>query len=103
MGPALVQLVRRNIPRWRDLCNLQQCARAPKPNGDWPEMLLTMLNSYLHHALVYALFGFAWYWASKHYRSHWHNYVANAYRHRSLYRFEMLRREIPNQDDGGAG
>ena len=69
----------------------------PKPSGDWQEMLLTMLNSYLHHALVYTLFGFAWYWASKHYRSHWHNYVANAYRHRSLYRFEMLRREIPTR------
>jgi hypothetical protein len=68
-----------------------------KPSGDWQEMLLTMLNSYLHHALVYTLFGFAWYWASKHYRSHWHNYVANAYRHRSLYRFEMLRREIPTR------
>ena len=66
------------------------------PHGDWPEMLLPMLNSYLHHGLVYALFGFSWYWASKHYRSHWHNYVANAYRHRSLYRFEILRREIPN-------
>jgi hypothetical protein len=69
----------------------------PKPNGTWPEMLLPMLNSYLHHSLVYALFGFAWYWAAKHYRSHWHNYVANAYRHRSLYRFELLRSEIPRR------
>jgi hypothetical protein len=69
----------------------------PKPDGHWTAILLTMLNSYLHHALVYTLFGFAWYWASKHYRSHWHNYVANAYRHRSLYRFEMLRREIPTR------
>jgi len=69
----------------------------PEHNGNWPEMLLPMLNTYLHHALVYALFGFAWYWASKHYRSHWHNYVANAYRHRSLYRFELLRSEIPQR------
>lgn len=69
---------------------------------DFSVMLVTMLNNYLHHGLVYALFAFAWYWASKHYRSHWHNYVANAYRHRSLYRFEMLRREIPRRMIGEA-
>jgi hypothetical protein len=69
----------------------------PKGDGQWTTMLLIMLSSYLHHGLVYALFGFAWYWASKHYRSHWHNYVANAYRHRSLYRFELLRTEIPQR------
>ena len=69
---------------------------------DFSVMLVTMLNNYLHHGLVYALFAFAWYWAAKHYRSHWHNYVANAYRHRSLYRFEMLRREIPRRMIGEA-
>jgi hypothetical protein len=42
------------------------------------------------------LFGVSWYWASKHYRSHWHNFVINAYRHRALYRFDRLRKDIIN-------
>lgn len=60
----------------------------------WPRVIYELFTIHLHHGFVFALFGFAWYWASKHYRSHWHNYVVNAYRHRALQRFQVLRDEI---------
>lgn len=51
-------------------------------------------GKYLHHGIVYLLFCASWYWAAKHYRSHWHNFVTNAYRHRALFRIEQLQRRI---------
>jgi hypothetical protein len=60
----------------------------------WPDALYNLINSQAPSGFIYMLFGIAWYWASKHYRSHWHNFVVNAYRHRALYRFNKLRSEI---------
>jgi hypothetical protein len=57
---------------------------------EWPQAWITLAPN----AFVYALFIVIWQWSSRHYRSHWHNFVMNAYRHRALYRFENLRDQI---------
>ena len=62
-----------------------------------------IISAHAPSSFIYLLFGVAWYWASKQYRSHWHNFVINAYRHRALYRFEQLRDEIQdNINDYGS-
>ncbi len=68
-------------------------------NVDWPHVVYNIINTQAPSSFIYLLFGFAWYWASKHYRSHWHNFVVNAYRHRALYRFTELRKNIASNID----
>jgi len=60
----------------------------------WPYAIYAIFRLHLHHAFVYLLFVASWFWAAKHYRSHWHNFVINAYRHRALYRIEQLQEDI---------
>jgi len=57
---------------------------------NWPSTIYAIIREQAPSSFIYLLFGVSWYWASKHYRSHWHNFVINAYRHRALYRFERL-------------
>jgi hypothetical protein len=54
----------------------------------------TLISTQAPNGFIYLLFGVVWYWASKHYRSHWHNFVINAYRHRALWRFQGLQKNI---------
>jgi len=61
---------------------------------EWPDAIYNIIKEQAPSSFIYLLFGVAWYWASKHYRSHWHNFVINAYRHRALYRFKELRDNI---------
>ena len=64
---------------------------------EWPDAIYNIISKQAPNSFIYLLFGVVWYWASKHYRSHWHNFVINAYRHRALYRFEKLRKNIQTQ------
>ena len=61
---------------------------------DWQHVVYNIINTQAPSGFIYILFGVAWYWASKHYKSHWHNFVINAYRHRALYRFKELRDDV---------
>ena len=66
---------------------------------NWSSTIYTIIREQAPSSFIYLLFGVSWYWASKHYRSHWHNFVINAYRHRALYRFEQLRDDIQKKMD----
>jgi len=69
----------------------------------WPFAFYSIVSKQMHHAIVYLLFGASWYWAARHYRSHWHNFVINAYRHRALYRIQELQKAIQEQLDKPRG
>jgi len=64
------------------------------PEIPWSTVVHDLISAQTPSGFIYLLFGVAWYWSSKHYRSHWHNFVVNAYRHRALYRLEKLRNDI---------
>ncbi|MDZ3837982.1 MAG: hypothetical protein U0S49_11470 [Rhodospirillales bacterium] len=46
------------------------------------------------NVFAYALFFIAWNWSSRHFRSHWHNFIVNSYRHRALWRYEEIERKL---------
>jgi predicted RNase H-like HicB family nuclease len=79
--------------------NLLPPADQTLPPETWPGVLHEIVKTQAPNGFIYVLFGVSWYWASKHYRSHWHNFVINAYRHRALYRFESLRKKIIDDCD----
>jgi hypothetical protein len=66
-------------------------------NLEWQYVIYSIISTQAPNSFIYLLFGVVWYWASKHYRSHWHNFVIKAYRHRALHRFETLREDIQTQ------
>jgi hypothetical protein len=51
---------------------------------------------------AYALFFIAWHWSARHFRSHWHNFIVNSYRHRALWRYEEIERKLV-EIAGGVG
>jgi hypothetical protein len=68
----------------------QPCLAPFSKNTTWEEVV----NMLAPNIFVYFLFGVAWNWASKHYRSHWHNFVVNAYKYRALRVLKIIREEI---------
>jgi hypothetical protein len=54
------------------------------------------------NVFAYALFFIAWNWSARHFRSHWHNFIVNSYRHRALWRYEEIERKLV-EIAGGVG
>lgn len=72
------------------------------PTNTWKEIVASTLPN----LFIYSLFFVSWQWSSRHFRAHWHNFITNAYRHRSLVKFQALENfenpeieiEIENKD-----
>lgn len=43
-----------------------------------------VVNDLIENFFVFSLFYLAWNWSVRHFRAHWHNFILNAYRYRSL-------------------
>lgn len=71
--------------------------QSAKDNLEWPTAIYNIISTQAPSGFIYLLFGVAWFWASKHYKSHWHNFVVNAYRHRALHRFAELQKDIDDR------